>query len=148
VDRWISRQGTIVERSGVSVVEFHGGCPGATSGCGTCGGNAVRRLPASLLDLRVGLPGDVVTLRVEAASLNRVAAACFALPLVALLVGAGAGRWFGSTVGFDEDIVSGMMGLGLLVLALAAVARHGDALLRLLGLSAGHARAGRLPAEE
>jgi hypothetical protein len=141
VSRWISRQGTLVEHAGVPVVEFHGGCLAADSGCKSCAGSSVRRLPASLLDLGAGMPGDPITLRVAAASLNRVAAACFAVPLAALMAGAGAGQWLGAAVGVDADLVSGSMGLGFLVLALAAVVRHSDALLRLLDLDVGRSNA-------
>jgi len=138
VDRWISRQGMIVEDARGPVVEFHNGCSeAAAAGCGACGRSSARRLPASLLDLRSAVPGDVVTLRVRSAALDRVAAACFAGPLVALLAGGAAGHWLGATAGVDADLASGGLGLSLLVLALAAVVSNGDALLRLLELDSG-----------
>jgi positive regulator of sigma E activity len=142
MQRWISREGAIVERCGVPVIEFRSACSNdaaerAGFGCATCTAGSARRLPVGLLDLDVSARlGDRVAVRVGAGSLNRIAAACFAVPLAALLAGAGLGRLLTAGTALDADVASGLVGLGCLALAFMIVGRNGGALLRMLELDA------------
>jgi hypothetical protein len=165
MQRWIKREGAIVEHGGVAVVEFRSTCSLAdssladnspivyrsaddrgaeragaevpASGCGMCGAGSARRLPVILLDLDASArPGDRVSVRVGAAALNRIAAVCFAVPLAALLAGAAVGRLLPAGPVIDADVSSGLVGLGCLALAFVMVGRNGGALLRMLELDA------------
>jgi hypothetical protein len=103
----------------------------------------MRHLPLSLLNLERGAArvGDAVTVHVDAGALDRVAAACFALPVSALLAGAGAGAYLAGGTGLDVELVSGLTGLGSAAMVFAVVVfsmggRSGGALLRRLKLEA------------
>ncbi|MFU8815029.1 MAG: SoxR reducing system RseC family protein [Pseudomonadales bacterium] len=125
----------MVERDGQIAVQFDAACGGG--GCGACAGRGERRLSLALLRLNgAARVGDRVCVEVGSGSLNRIAAACFALPLAALLVGAGIGGWLSAGTGFDAEVVSGVVGLCSLALALGVISRSGGALLRMLKLDA------------
>jgi positive regulator of sigma E activity len=136
MQRWIGRSGLVVEHDGQRAVEFDPACSGAGAGCGACG----TRSPAmslALLNLdQAARTGDRVDLRVAAGSLNRIAAACFAMPLAALLAGAGIGGCASAGTRFDADVASGVVGLCCLAVALAIITRSGSPLLRMLKLTA------------
>lgn len=138
MQRWIGRTGLVVEQDGQRAVQFDSGCSAAGAGCGACGVRSEASMSLSLLNLdddraRVG---DRVKVRVAAVSLNRIAAACFAMPLAALLGGAGIGGWASAGTRFDADVISGVAGLCCLAVALAIISRSGGALLRMLKLTA------------
>jgi positive regulator of sigma E activity len=153
MNRWVNREGSVVERGGVPVVEFHSACAVARGdglpvpdraatasggyGCAACSAGSARRLPVMLLALDDSArPGDQVSVRVGVAALNRLATVCFALPLVALLAGAAVAGLLPTASAIDADVVSGLVGLGCLALVFVMVGRSGGALLRMLDLHA------------
>jgi hypothetical protein len=142
VDRRLSREGEIVEEGGRPLAAFGGVCASAGAGCGMCGVLAARRVPVALLNLAApARAGDRVRVDVDAAALDRVAATCFALPLLALLAGTLVGTYVFTGIaapgsGVDAEWAGGLTGLFSAAVTFAFVGRSGDTLLRRLKLNA------------
>lgn len=137
--QWLSRQGRVVESGGVPVVRFTPECGLSRTGCaGHCGWRRPSaQIPVAWLNLPAGTgPGNDVVLAVAAASLTRLAAWVFGVPLAALLAGAWLGESIALALALPPDPGAGVVGLAFLLAASGLVARQGVTLGRMVKFTA------------
>lgn len=142
----LRRRGRVVAGPESLCLEFSApACPGCAGGCGLVSPRAARQrlVPLSAIDdaLPADLrPGDEVTVDVHPQTMNRLALACFGMPVAALAVCAWLAQQSAPALGMDAELAAGAGGLAGLALALTGVGlafrRNGAMLRGMLKLSA------------
>ncbi|MEQ8857821.1 MAG: SoxR reducing system RseC family protein [Pseudomonadales bacterium] len=133
-ERWIIREGQVVERDGSAVVRFRAGCAGPGR-CVCVPGERDVALEVLGLDA-AATAGQRVSVAVTSAALSRLALTLFALPLAALLAGAWLGRAVAAGSAGAAEVWPAGLGLTALAGTLILVTRRSGALVRSLKVNA------------